>query len=238
MSIVPKIELSLRLLDLMTKRAFDLAAAVLSLIVVSPLMLAVALLIKLQDGGPIFYRGERIGRQGKTFHMLKFRTMVPNAEQFGSSCTAADDPRITLLGRTLRRYKLDELPQLINVLLGDMSVVGPRPDTPDYAAKLSAEQASLVFSVRPGITDWATLWNYDEEDFLKGKGNPDRAYMELIWPTKIALQVAYVRKRSLATDLRIVAQTIKVIINRSSQNSSREDRKSRYGYEDIHPSEL
>jgi lipopolysaccharide/colanic/teichoic acid biosynthesis glycosyltransferase len=212
----------------MVKRGLDLVAVLLALILTSPLMLAVAVLIKLHDGGPVFYRGARIGKAGKTFRILKFRTMVVNAERLGGSCTTADDPRITAVGRTLRRYKIDELPQLINVLLGDMSIVGPRPDTPAYAARLSPEQAGLIFSVRPGMTDWATLWNYDEEDFLKDKGDPDRAYLEYIWPTKIALQIKYVRKRSLLTDLLIILQTLMVIVKRRRPNPNRDNRQAAF----------
>jgi lipopolysaccharide/colanic/teichoic acid biosynthesis glycosyltransferase len=207
----------------MLKRTFEVLFALMCLIVLAPVMAVIALLIKRQDGGPIFYRGVRVGKGEKPFRIFKFRTMVANAESLGGSCTATDDPRITPLGRMLRRYKLDELPQLINVLIGDMSFVGPRPDTHAYADLLTSEQARIVFSVRPGITDWATLWNSDEEAFLTCKGKTAEAYLCHIWPTKIRLQMEYVRHRSMIVDLAIIARTIVAVMGHKRSARGRGD---------------
>ena len=143
------------------KRAFDLVVAAVGLIVTGPLFAVIAVIITLDSPGPVFYRGERVGRGGRTFRIFKFRTMVHNAEALGGPSTADDDPRITRVGRWLRRHKVDELPQLLNVLTGEMSIVGPRPEVSQYAALLSAEERAIL-SVRPGMTDWASIWDIDE----------------------------------------------------------------------------
>jgi len=197
----------------MIKRATDIIFSVIGLLVISPLFLAIALRIWLEDGRPIFYRGERVGRFGKRFKILKFRTMVPNADKTGGPSTADDDPRITRCGRLLRKYKLDEFPQLINVLRGEMSVVGPRPEVPFYVNLFSDEEKAIL-SVRPGITDWASLWNSDEGAVLAGSVDPEQAYMERIRPQKIRLQLAYVRNQSFLVDLGIIAQTALAILTR------------------------
>ncbi len=197
----------------MIKRATDIIFSVIGLLVISPLFLAIALRIWLEDGRPIFYRGERVGRFGQRFKILKFRTMVPNAEKTGGPSTADDDPRITRCGRLLRKYKLDEFPQLINVLRGEMSVVGPRPEVPFYVNLFSDEEKAIL-SVRPGITDWASLWNSDEGAVLAGSADPEQAYMERIRPEKIRLQLAYVRNQSLLVDLGIIAQTVLAVLTK------------------------
>lgn len=197
----------------MLKRIFDLGAAAPGLLVLAPVLAALALLVKLEDGGPVFYRGARIGRYGRSFRIFKFRTMVVNAERIGGPSTADDDPRITRIGRVLRRYKLDELPQLINVLTGEMSLVGPRPEVERYV-KMFNEEEKTILSVRPGITDWATLWNPDEGAVLAGSEDPEKTYMEKIRPEKIRLQLEYVRRRSFLTDLTILAQTLATILGR------------------------
>lgn len=143
--------------------------------------------------------------------MCKFRTMVVNADKVGGSSTADDDPRITRAGRILRKLKLDELPQLINVVLGDMSLVGPRPEVQEYVDLFTKEEQEILV-VRPGITDWATLWNADEGAVLAGQADPDQAYRELIRPTKIRLQLQYVREHSLLTDIRILMLTLLKIL--------------------------
>ncbi len=143
--------------------------------------------------------------------MLKFRTMVVNADQLGGPSTPEDDPRITRVGHFLRKCKLDELPQLINVLKGEMSVVGPRPEVPEYVGMLT-EDEKLILSVQPGMTDWASIWNADEGTVLAGSEDPERVYLERIRPEKIRLQLAYVRQRSLRVDLRIIGQTIATLI--------------------------
>lgn len=167
----------------------------------------------MEDGGPVFYRGVRVGRHGEPFRIFKFRTMVVNAEQLGGASTANDDPRVTKTGRFLRKYKLDELPQLINVIKGEMSVVGPRPEVPHYVEMLTREEKAIL-SVRPGITDWATLWNPDEGAVLAGSPDPERLYMEKIRPEKIRLQLQYVRRQSIWVDMTIIFQTLATLILR------------------------
>ena len=137
--------------------------------------------------------------------------MVVNADQIGGSSTADDDPRVTKIGGKLRKYKLDELPQLLNVLKGDMSIVGPRPEVPYYTDKYNSNEKEIL-SLRPGITDWATLWNPDEGSILKGAEDPDKAYEELIQPTKIKLQLKYVREQSFGSDIKIILKTLKAIV--------------------------
>lgn len=194
----------------MAKRAFDLVGAFAGLILLAPVYLVIALLVKLEDGGPVLYRGVRIGRHGRPFRMCKFRTMVVNADRLGGASTADDDPRITRVGRTLRRYKLDELPQVLNVLAGHMSFVGPRPEVETYVRLFSAEERAIL-TVRPGITDWATLWNPDEGAVLRGSADPERTYLEEIRPRKVRLQLEYVRRQSFGVDLRIVAATLRLV---------------------------
>jgi lipopolysaccharide/colanic/teichoic acid biosynthesis glycosyltransferase len=195
----------------MLKRAFDFSSSLIGLILVSPVLATIAILIKREDGGPIFYRGVRVGRFGKTFGIFKFRTMVVNAEKMGGPSTADDDPRITEMGEFMRKFKLDELPQLINVLKGEMSIVGPRPEVQMYVDMFTEEEKAIL-SVRPGITDWASIWNPDEGAVLAGSPDPEKTYMEKIRPEKIRLQLKYVRERSFWNDLKIIAQTIVAII--------------------------
>jgi lipopolysaccharide/colanic/teichoic acid biosynthesis glycosyltransferase len=193
------------------KRLFDIVFSLLGLIILSPFILVLAILIKEEDGGSVFYRGVRVGRHGKPFRIFKFRTMVVNAENMGGTSTADDDPRITRVGRFLRRYKLDELPQLINVLKGEMSVVGPRPEVPFYV-NMFTEEEKAILNVRPGITDWASIWNPDEGAILAGSPDPEKAYMEKIRPEKIRLQLKYIRERSFWVDLKIIFQTLVTIL--------------------------
>ena len=195
----------------MLKRAFDFVSSLIGLILVSPILLTIAILIKKEDGGPVFYRGVRVGRFGKLFGIFKFRTMVVNAEKLGGPSTADDDPRITKVGNFIRKFKLDELPQLINVLKGEMSIVGPRPEVQMYV-DMFTEGERAILSVRPGITDWASIWNPDEGGILAGSLDPEKTYMEKIRPEKIRLQLKYVRERSFWNDLKIIAQTIITIV--------------------------
>src|SRR5208282_835570 len=201
-----------RLADVI-KRSFDLGCSAIGLIILAPILVLLAIWIKLEDGGPILYSGTRVGRFGRPFQMLKFRTMVVNAERLGGPSTADHDPRITRCGRFLRKRKLDEVPQLINVLRGEMSIVGPRPEVPFYVNLFSDEEKAIL-SVRPGITDWASLWNSDEGAVLHGSADPERAYMERIRPEKIRLQLAYVRNQSLLVDLGIIAQTVLAVLTK------------------------
>ena len=195
----------------MLKRAFDFFSSLIGLILVSPILWTIVILIKREDGGPVFYRGGRVGRFGKLFRIFKFRTMVVNAEKLGGPSTADDDPRITKVGNFIRKFKLDELPQLINVLKGEMSIVGPRPEVQMYVDMFTEEERAIL-SVRPGITDWASIWNPDEGGILAGSLDPEKIYMEKIRPEKIRLQLKYVRERSFWNDLKIIAQTIITIV--------------------------
>ena len=190
----------------MLKRSFDFLAALTALLVLSPILLTVALIIKIGSPGPIFYRGVRIGLRGAPFRIYKFRTMVINAERLGGSATAEDDPRITPTGRFLRRHKLDELPQFLNVLVGDMSLVGPRPEVQKYVDMYSEEERAIL-EIRPGITDWASIWNSNEAAVLEGSKDPEKTYEELIRPTKLALQLYYARNQSFSADVKILVHT-------------------------------
>jgi lipopolysaccharide/colanic/teichoic acid biosynthesis glycosyltransferase len=190
----------------MGKRFFDIAAAAVGLLSLSPLLLFIAWRVRREDGGPSLYRGERVGFHGKPFRIYKFRTMIVDAERLGASSTSDDDARITRFGKLLRKYKLDELPQLINVLIGDMSLVGPRPEVKKFTDLYTNEEMAIL-SVRPGITDVASIWNSDEGSVLAGSDDPDRAYMELIRPTKLKLQMTYVKDRSFGGDLKIIVLT-------------------------------
>jgi len=195
----------------MIKKTVDIIIASIGFIVLSPLLVWIAWRIFVEDHGPIFYRGERIGLLGKPFRIFKFRTMVVDAEKLGVSSTSDDDPRITRIGRVLRKYKLDELPQLINVLLGDMSLVGPRPEVKKFT-DLYTEEEKAILTVRPGITDWASIWNPDEGALLAGSSDPDKDYLEKIRPEKIRLQLKYVSEQSFLTDIRIIILTLKTIL--------------------------
>ena len=189
------------------KRLFDIAFSLLGLTALSPFLFTLAILIKREDSGSVFYRGVRVGRHGKPFRIFKFRTMVVDAERLGASSTSDDDPRITRIGKFLRKYKLDELPQLINVLKGDMSIVGPRPEVKKFTDMYMDEEKTIL-RIRPGITDWASIWNSDEGVLLEGSVDPDRDYLEKIRPEKIRLQLEYVKRRSLWVDLKIIVQTL------------------------------
>ena len=192
------------------KRAMDLVVGSAALVVFSPAIAFTALRIKREDGGPVFYRAPRVGRDGKPFRMFKFRTMVVNADRIGGPSTAADDPRLTRVGHSIRKYKLDEIPQLINVVLGEMSLVGPRPEIQHYVDMYSPEERRLL-SVRPGITDWASIRYRNEGEILLGASDPEAAYMEKIRPGKIRLGLEYVQRQSLLTDIKILAQTARAI---------------------------
>lgn len=192
----------------MIKRIIDIAGSVFGLTVFSPLLLFAAAKIKRTDGGPVFYLGERIGKNGKPFKMFKFRTMVVNADKIGGPSTASDDPRLTLIGNFLKKYQIDELPQLINVLKGEMSLVGPRPEVKMYVDMMTPKEKDAILSVRPGMTDYASLWNFHEGEILKGSADPEKTYQEKIRPKKLELQMKYVKEKSLFTDIRIIFKTV------------------------------
>ncbi|MEE9324151.1 MAG: sugar transferase [Dehalococcoidia bacterium] len=187
-------------------RAFDLAVSISGLLALSPLLLVAGLMIKLASPGPALYRQERIGREGRLFRIYKFRTMSARADQTGAYITGAEDSRIFPLGYWLRKCKVDELPQLINVLEGDMSLVGPRPEVPKYIEHYTEEQRTLLM-VRPGITDPASLTFKDEASLLKG---PDfeEVYIKEVLPKKLRMSLAYQQRRSFWTDLGIIFRTI------------------------------
>ena len=201
-------------LDAAVKRCVDLAVAGTAIVVLSPLLLVIAVAVKLDSPGPALYRGRRIGRAGVPFGMLKFRTMVVGADTLGGPSTPNGDPRVTRAGALLRKYKLDELPQLFNVLAGQMSLVGPRPEVEQYVAMYTDEERQIL-DAKPGITDLATMWNADEGALLAAASDPERVYLEAIRPRKIQLQLEYVRTRSLRGDLRIILQTLAIVAGRS-----------------------
>ncbi len=189
----------------MIKRAFDVLASAAGLVILSPLLLVLAVAVKLESPGPVFYRATRIGRGGVPFRLFKFRSMIAGADRQGPGITTAGDSRVTGVGRVLRRTKLDELPQLFNVLKGDMSVVGPRPEDPRYVALYTPEQQE-VLSVRPGITSPASVRYRHEEAVLTG---PDweTIYIQQVMPEKLSIDLEYARHASLRRDIGILAQT-------------------------------
>jgi lipopolysaccharide/colanic/teichoic acid biosynthesis glycosyltransferase len=197
------------------KRAFDVALASLGLILLSPVIAAIAMRIRIDRDGPVLYGGTRVGLGGKEFKILKFRTMVTDADRVGGPNTPDDDPRLTRTGRVLRRHKLDELPQLLNVLGGSMSFVGPRPQVPEEVAGYTDEER-LLLTVRPGITDWASLRFHNEGEILKSQPDPDRAYAELIRPEKMRLGLQYVRRGTLRDDVKILLRTVALPLRRRS----------------------
>ncbi len=196
------------------KRGFDLVAATLGLILLSPLYAAIALGVRLSSPGPILYRGERVGKDGKTFNVLKFRTMVVGSERLGHT-TALGDARLTRNGAFLRQYKLDELPQLINVIRGEMSLVGPRPEVEIHTNEYSAEERRIL-EVRPGITDYASIRFVDHEDVI-GKGSPEdahRAFVTKIRTEKNRLRLLYVERRTFIEDIRILMRTVAALVRK------------------------
>lgn len=190
---------------LVAKRCLDLVSSVLAIVLLSPVFFAVAALVKMTSQGPVLYRGLRAGRHGKNFYILKFRTMVVDAEIKGGASTAIDDPRLTRVGRMLRKYKLDELPQFFNVLSGSMSLVGPRPQVLSYTDKYQGEDRK-VLDMRPGITDLASLY-FSDMDKTLGSGDVDAKYAKEIEPVKNLLRLQYVKEASLLLDLRILVET-------------------------------
>ncbi len=198
----------------MAKRLFDLLGAGLALLLLAPLLLLLALAIRLDSAGPVFFRQERVGRFGMLFRIHKFRTMRVDAPALGLPLTVGRDARITRVGHWLRHYRLDELPQFLDVLLGRMSLVGPRPEVPRYVAHYPAALRDRVLAVRPGITDPASLAHIDEAALLAAAADPEREYIERILPPKLALQAAYAERATLWTDLAVLARTLRVVLSR------------------------
>ena len=198
----------------MAKRLFDLFFSSIGLLFLSPFLTIVALLIKLDSPGPVFYRGERTGRNGVPFRIFKFRSMVIDADKKGASSTNAQDARITRMGKIIRTFKLDEFSQLINVLRGEMSLVGPRPEVKKFT-DLYTDAEKPILSARPGITDWSSIKFHNEPDIIAASGiaDADEAYAQLIRPTKLQLQLKYVKEQNLITDLIIIFSTLATLLS-------------------------
>ncbi len=197
----------------MAKRLFDLLGATLALGLLFPLLLAAALAIKLDSRGPVFYRQQRVGRHGVPFHIHKLRTMRHGAG--GPLLTVGEDPRITRVGAFLRRTRIDELPQFIDVLQGHMSLVGPRPEVPRYVAQYPPELRERVLAVRPGITDPASLAYIDEARLLAAASDPEREYVQVILPAKLRHAADYAERASLATDLAVLWRTLRLLLRQA-----------------------
>lgn len=196
---------------MMLKRVFDLVVSVLSLLFLAPLMLLIALWVKVGSKGPVLFRQVRVGQHGKLFRIFKYRTMHVEAEQQGPQITIGVDSRITSQGHFLRKFKLDEVPQLLNVLLGDMSLVGPRPEVPKYMATYPEDIRALVLSVKPGVTDLASIKYKDESATLAKSSDPEHTYIHQVLPSKQRYYVEYVKGRTFAGDLSIIFSTVKAI---------------------------
>lgn len=195
------------------KRTFDLGFAIIALLLLSPLFFLGSLLAKLQSKGPVFYKAKRVGKDETLFEMYKFRTMVANADTLGGSLTTYRDTRITPVGRFLRWTKLDELPNLINVIKGEMSLIGPRPEAPNYV-KYYTEIQKQVLQVKPGMTGPSQLANRDEEEKLKGQQDAEHYYITELMPKKLALDLHYVATQSIASDIGWLLKTFWVVIVR------------------------
>jgi lipopolysaccharide/colanic/teichoic acid biosynthesis glycosyltransferase len=193
------------------KRVFDVGVAAVGLVVLAPLLAVLAVWVRADSAGPAFFRQERVGRGGALFRIHKLRTMRSADSAAGSKITVGADPRITRAGAFLRRHKLDELPQLIDVLRGDMSLVGPRPEIPRYVAEYPAALRDKVLSVRPGITDLASIEFRNEAELLARAADPEREYREVVLPAKLRLAAEYVESATLAGDLRVIGRTLKML---------------------------
>ena len=196
----------------MAKRLFDLLCAGAGLVLLAPLLFGIALWIKLDSRGPVFFRQQRVGRFGAPFRIHKFRTMRVDASALGPQITVGADPRVTRAGRLLRRHKLDELPQLLDVFTGTMSLVGPRPEVPRYVALYPAALRDKVLSVRPGITDPASIEYRDESALLAAAIDPELAYIEQVMPAKLRFAAEYVEHRSMLGDLRLIGATLRALV--------------------------
>lgn len=197
----------------MIKRGFDVTVAALALIPLTPLLLAVAVLIKIDSRGPVLFRQQRVGRGGKVFRIHKFRTMHNHAGE--PSVSLAQGHRVTRLGHFLRKAKVDELPQLIDVLSGSMSLVGPRPELPEYVALWPEDRRAVILSVRPGITDPASIELRHESQLLHRQADPDRFYIDVLIPHKTAMYMQYVETRTFTRDLKIIARTTREVLRNS-----------------------
>jgi len=202
------------------KRGFDLVTAGTGLLLLAPLLALLALLVKLADGGPVFFRQERVGFQGRRFRIWKFRTMAPDAEAKGLPLTVGRDARVTRVGRWLRQVKLDELPQLVNVLAGDMTLVGPRPEVPRYVAAYSARERRVLELV-PGVTDEASIRYADESAVLATAPDAERLYVSEIVPAKIRLNLAYAAHATMWTDVAVILATLRRLVWPPARSTTR-----------------
>jgi lipopolysaccharide/colanic/teichoic acid biosynthesis glycosyltransferase len=224
----------------MIKRLFDLIIACASLIALSPAFLIVGLLIKADSSGPILYKGTRIGKDGIPFKMYKFRTMVVNADQIGVALTRSQDPRVTQVGRILRKWKIDEFPQLLNILRGEMSVVGPRPESPDYVRYYTPEQRQ-VLRVKPGMTGLTQVRYRHEEIMLSHCLDLEADYIEKLMPQKLALDLEYIKNQSLLLDVKLIVQTFSCLFQSDDLAGEGEltnvigDRRGLASYEEHEP---
>lgn len=198
----------------MIKRGFDICLALCALLVSAPLLAIISLWIKFDSPGPVLFRQQRIGLRGRPFAINKFRTMRIGADEQGPQITVEADPRVTRAGAFLRRHKLDELPQLFNVLIGNMSIVGPRPEVSRYVDLYPREKRELILSVRPGITDLASIAYRDESALLSSAGDPEERYLSEILPAKLEYCCCYVKQRSMKLDLFIIWRTVAAVLRR------------------------
>lgn len=189
----------------MLKRTFDIIFSTIGLVIFIPLLLFISIIMKCSSPGPIFYRGIRSGVHGKPFRIYKFRTMVPDAEKIGGPSTALNDLRLTPIGKFLRKYKLDEIPQIINIFWGDMSFVGPRPQVEEYTRRYTDEE-KIILSVKPGLTDYASI-QFIHLDAILGDEDVDKKYFREIEPKKNRLRIQYVQDQSFSTDIKILLKT-------------------------------
>lgn len=197
----------------MTKRLGDVVLSAVALVLLAPVLAVIGVSVVIESGRPVFFRQERIGRDGQPFELVKFRTMAPRpAAEVGPQITVAGDSRVTRVGRWLRSTKLDELPQLWNVLRGDMSLVGPRPEVPQYVALWPAEDRDVILSVRPGITDPASHRYRRESELLAAQPDPDAYYREVVLPDKVRSYREYVETRSTAQDLKVLVHTLRAVV--------------------------
>lgn len=196
----------------MMKRLFDILASFFGLIILSPFLFIISLCVLCSSPGGIFYRQTRVGKNGKDFRLWKFRTMKPGSDKKGLLTVGGRDPRVTRIGYFLRKYKMDELPQLINVLVGDMSLVGPRPEVRKYVDMYSKEQLR-VLDVKPGITDYASIEYSSENELLAKSADPEKTYIEEVMPAKLKLNMKYIEEKSMGTDLKIIFRTIGKILS-------------------------
>lgn len=194
------------------KRLFDVIASFVGLILLSPFLILISVLVVLTSRGGVFYIQKRVGKNGHDFNLYKFRTMRPGADQKGLLTVGGRDPRVTATGYYLRKYKLDELPQLLNVLFGSMSFVGPRPEVRKYVDLYSEEQKKVLL-VKPGITDYASLEYFNENELLSRASNPEQVYVTEVMPAKLELNKRYIEQAGLGTDVKIIWRTLKKIVS-------------------------